>query len=210
MEMIDEMGEETIKGLPNGIGAIKRYEKEGVFSLFTDGTNYHWRLKFEDEPEMTEVNKIISILVKDKKGDVSGEKIEYGQLIGRLKELKESTISSLEKVKTKKATQSIAPPMSAQAKEVYRRLSEEDEELTLVFRSTLTTQEAVVKSLYDSMDDPDFMTKARGIIASRSGGSPKEGEGNGGIKLKRVCWCWLRKMEKSDVPSLMSQRVFRG
>ena len=199
MEMIGEMGEETIKGLPNGIGAIKQYEREGVFSLFTDGMNYHWRMKFEDEPMITEVNKIISILVKDRKVDVSDEKIEYGQLIGRLKELKESTISSLEKVKSKKATQSIAPPMSPQAKEVFRRLSEEDEDAALVFRSTLTTQEAVVKSLYDSRDGTDFMMKAREIIASRSGGSLKEREGNGGVKLKRVCWCWLRKMEKSDV-----------
>ncbi|MDA8054887.1 MAG: hypothetical protein M0Z77_04460 [Thermoplasmatales archaeon] len=148
-------------------------------------------------------------IVKDKKEDVSGEKIEYGQLIGRLKELKESTISSLEKAKTKKATQSIAPPMSPQAKEVYRRLSEEDEELALVFRNTLTTQEAVVKSLYDSMDKPDFMMKTREIIDSHSGGNLKEGEGNEGVRLKRVCWCWLRKMEKSDPSPLMSQQVFR-
>ena len=93
-------------------------------------------------------------------------------------------------------------------RKVFRRLGEQDEELALLFRNTLTTQEAVVKALYDSRDSPDFITRARNIIASRSRGVTKD-EGKEVAKLKRICWCWFRNAERSNLYPLMSQKVFR-
>ncbi|QRF76139.1 ATP-dependent helicase HepA [Thermoplasmatales archaeon] len=189
MEIIDDLGEERIKAIPRGIGAYKKYEKNGLFCLFTDGENYYWRLKFEGESNViTDPGQIVGILLKDKEKDSSGEKIEYKVLVDKLRKLKEETTHSVESDRVRRSSSSTLPNLSKNGKEIYAKISEEDEELALKFRA-VASKEALVKSLYEAMKDPNFIEKARKLILSQS--EKSEPETRKELSLKRVCWCLL-------------------
>ncbi|AKA48721.1 hypothetical protein IX51_05960 [uncultured archaeon] len=189
MEIIDDLGEERIKSIPRGIGAFKQYSKDGLFCLFTDGANYYWRLRFEGEKNIiTDPGQIVGILLKDKEKDSSGKKIEYKDLVDRLKKLKEDTNHSLESDRIKRSSTSTVPNLSKKGKEIYTKISEGDEELALMFR-TVASKETLVKSLYEAINDANFIEKARKLILSQS--EKPEPESRKELSLKRVCWCLL-------------------
>ena len=189
MEIIDDLGEERIKSIPRGIGAYKKYEKDGLFCLFTDGENYYWRLRFEGERNsITDPGQIVEILLKDKEKDSSGEKIGYKVLVDKLRKLKEDTTNSVESDRVKRSSTLTIPNLSTKGKEIYTKISETDEELALKFRA-VASKEMLVKSLYEAIKDAHFIDKARKFILAQS--EKSESESSKELSLKRVCWCVL-------------------
>lgn len=191
MEIIDQKGEEWIKNIPRGIGAFKKFDKNGVFSLFTDGEKFYWRLKMEGGKELiSDPGQIILILMEESDKDISGQKIEYSNLVKKLKDLKESVLESISKEKMRRKSSTVIPNLTKQSSEVYNKLAENDEELALKFRQ-LVNMETMVRSLYESLEDEDFLEKAWEVILkqfSKKSTSPEKE-----ITLKRICWCLLSK-----------------
>lgn len=189
MAIMDEMGEAWIKNIPRGIGAFKNHEKNGLFSLFTDGTNFYWRLKFEAEKNVIlDPGQITNILMKSSNKDSSGQKIEYGDLVSKLKSLKEATVASLRQEKNKRSASATMPNLTKQGLTVYTKISGADEELALRFRQ-VASKETLVKSLFESINSNDFIEKARGIIMSQTAQADSKEENE--VSLKRICWCLL-------------------
>ncbi|MEM0135484.1 MAG: SNF2-related protein [Thermoplasmatales archaeon] len=188
MEIREKEGNEWLEKIPRGIGAIKEYNRSGLFSLFTDGINFYWRLRFDDDKPITDPGQITEILLKDYKKDLSGQKIEYAVLVQRLRKLKEDTIKEINRERTKKGAAASIPKLSKQGQAVLKKLSVVDEELALRFKA-LASRETLVRSLYESIQDDDFIDKARKIIEGNSGSESKSEKVE---KLKRVCWCWIR------------------
>jgi superfamily II DNA or RNA helicase len=189
IDIINKKGEEWIKSIPRGIGAFKKYDKDGIFSLFTDGKNFYWRLKFNDhKSSISDINQIISILMNRIELDKGGQKIQYKELVEKLKDLKNMVIDTLTKEKQKKYLSNIVPNLSKHGKAVFQKLAEYDEELALKFKQ-VSIKERLVNSLFDSIDSEDFLEKARKRINSAYV-SDKNGEQEP-LTLKRICWCLL-------------------
>ena len=191
MEIIDQKGEEWIKNIPRGIGAFKKYDKNGVFSLFTDGEKFYWRLKMEGEKALiSDPGQIILILMEDSDKDVGGQKIEYSSLVKKLKDLKESVMDSISREKQRRESSTAIPNLTKQSGEVFNKLGEYNQDIALKFRQ-LVNRETLVRSLYESLNEEDFFEKARDVIlkqSSKDSISPKKE-----ITLRRICWCLLSR-----------------
>ncbi len=191
MEMIDQKGEEWIKSIPRGIGAFKRYDKSGLFCLFTDGEKFYWNLQFDGEKTIvSDPGEIISVLLKDGNQDTSGQKIEYGELVGKLKDLKERVRESISRESQRRKSSSSIPGLTKQAKTVYEKLIQFDEEIALKFRQ-LASKDTLVRSLYESLNEENFFEFAEGIIVKQFNANAPSDEKQ--LSLKRVCWCLLSK-----------------
>ena len=193
MEIISREGEDWLKKLPQGIGAYKKYHRNGVFSLFTDGEKYYWRLKFyDDQSVLYDPNRIVSILLEGDSNVGKGKKIDYNIVVEKLKTLKEETLQEMGMEIQKLKAISILPKLTLQSKKIYERLAKLDEDLALKFRG-VASKSILVKSLYDSLDksDSEFLEKAHSLIESNS--DYREDKINKETKLRRVCWCFLEK-----------------
>jgi len=105
----------------------------------------------------------VEILTKKQEEDESGQKIEYRDLVKKLRTLKEETLQALNEDRSKKTSGSVLPKLSRQAQEIYKKLVSLDEDLALKFRNT-ASRDTLVKSLYETLDSPDFLKTARTII----------------------------------------------
>lgn len=196
MEIIDQMGEEWIKTIPRGIGAYKRYPKDGLFSLLTDGSKLYWRLKFfEDNKVIADPGQIVGILIERQSEDEAGQKIEYKGLVEELRRMKDETLETIKEEDGKSASSSILPKMSKKAIKVYKKLASKDDELALRFRD-VASKETLVSSLYESINDENFFKYAREVIGNMSIHESINEEKQ--ITLKRVCWCRLSKVKYAD------------
>jgi hypothetical protein len=102
------MGKEWIENIPRGIDIYKKYEKDRLSSLFTDGKKLYWRLKFFNEKQIiSDPGQIVEILITNGKEDESGQKIEYKDLVEKLHNLKQETLQALNDDRSKKASGSV-------------------------------------------------------------------------------------------------------
>ncbi len=83
-------------------------------------------------------------MLRDKEKDSSDKKIEYVDLVDRLKILREETINSAESDGVNRSSTSTIPNLSKRGKEIYSRISEAGEELALLFRE-VASKEILVK-----------------------------------------------------------------
>ena len=191
MEIIDQKGEDWIKNIPRGIGAFKRYDKPGLFSLFTDGEKFYWRLKFDDGKNFIgDPGQIISVLMKDSNNDNDGQKIEYSKLVGKLRDLKEKVKESVSKESQRRKSSASIPGLTKQGRAVYEKLVQLDEDLALKFRR-LASKETLVRSLFESLNDKEFYQNAKEIVVKQFSQDVPSGEKE--LVLKRICWCLLSK-----------------
>ena len=191
MEIIDQKGEEWIRNIPRGIGAFKKFDKDGIFSLFTDGEKFYWRLKMEGSKELiSDPGQIILTLMEESDKDTGGQKIEYSNLVKKLKDLKESVMDSISREKMRRESSRVIPNLTKQGREVYSKLAENDEDIALKFRN-LVHGETLVRSLYESLNDENFFEKARDVIVKQFNKKSISPEKE--ITLRRICWCLLSK-----------------
>ena len=120
--------------------------------------------------------------------DTSGQKIEYSQLVGKLRDVKEKVRESILKESQRIKSSPSIPGFTKQTKAVYDKLAQFNEELALKFRQ-LTSRETLVRSLYEMIDDENFFETAGEIILKHYNKDALSHEKQ--LSLKRVCWCLL-------------------
>lgn len=194
--IMSQKGLDWLKSLPNGIGAYKKSERDGLFILFTDGEDSYWRLKYYDRGKETvsSPSEIINILLKGE-SQASGESIRYELLIDRMIEMKEELKAELESGKRRERTiEGVAPRATSAIKEIFDELAksgEEGEKLAIAFRKVAGRQ-AIVNALNRARREGKLVEKARELLPRENNGSTtvivKENE----VKLVRVCWCWAQ------------------
>ncbi len=188
--IINEQGLDWVKQLPNGIGAIKRGERSGVFALFKDDENeeYYWRLKWLDSGETignpTEITSTLLSGEVHNKGDI----INYDQLIDKLKQLKEELIKELEKRRSIDITIGDTPIHTNKlVRIIYDALEKSGEyELAVRFRKA-SNDPLVVRLLKKALDEGRLVEVARKLLSS--GIKESRSTEHKPLKLKRICWC---------------------
>lgn len=200
-KIINERGYEWLESLPRGIGAIKKgLNRDGLFILFSDGTDFYWRLKYYDGKSelVTSPTDIVDTIME---GEIqnSGESIDYGSLVGRMKEMKEELKQQLEvQVNRERALAGVPPRPTQLIRDVYNELAnsgaEDGEELAALFRDQ-SNRQAVVTALQNARKEGKLLEKAREILTLTrlsAEGSEAPTEPNGEVRLNRVCWCWIQ------------------
>ena len=191
MEIIDQKGEDWLRNIPRGIGAFKKYDKPGLFSLFTDGEKFYWTLKFDDGKNfISDPGQIISVLLKDSTNDTEGQKIEYSKLVGKLRDLKDKVKESISKESKRRKSSVSIPGLTNQGNAVFEKLVQLDEDIALMFRQ-LSSKETLVRSLFESLNDEQFYQNAKEIILKQFNQDVPSDEKD--LALKRICWCLLSK-----------------
>jgi len=198
--IIDERGLDWVKSLPNGIGAIKDGERDALFALFTDGSDYYWRMKyFDGKGEMvSSANEILGTLMT---GDLDsrGEMIPYEILIDRMKAIKEETLKEIEERRRRALTLEGTPAkVTKEIAEIYEalaQLGDEGEALAAKFRS-MANKSALVKELQKARKNGMLLKRAKELLEGRGENSSDQGVNAEPPRLKRVCWCWVRPIHK--------------
>ncbi|MHB8568098.1 MAG: helicase-related protein [Nitrososphaerales archaeon] len=199
-KIINEKGYDWLESLPKGIGAIKKgLNRDGLFILFSDGTDFYWRLKYYDEKKelVTSPTDIVDTIMK---GDIqnSGESIDYASLVGRMREMKEELKLQLEvQVNRERALAGVPPRPTQMIRDIYNELANsgasDAEELAALFRDQ-SNRQAVVSALQNARKEGKLLEKAREIlrqaVTSEDGGQSQSVQY--GVRLTRVCWCLIR------------------
>jgi hypothetical protein len=196
-KMIKEHGLDYLKGLPDGIGALKRSDREGLFVLFSVSySNKHelyWRLKFYNKNKneiIDNQSEIINIILGNDNNNIKGKNIEYNKLLPLLKEMKKELLDEIKSNLRKKET--MVAGSNKVIKELFDKLAEEDEELAVKFRNN-SNKSYIVDTLKKADREGKLIEKAREILANikndNSDDDNKIDDSN--IKIRRVCWCYL-------------------
>jgi len=196
-KMINDKGLNWIRTIPNGIGAFKKSDRDGIFVLFSDGKEFYWRLKFYDGKKETisVTNQIVDKLLEGDY-DASGEPISYENLIRRMREIKAELKEELESRRAKEITVGGTPMKATQAiKEIYDELAksgEDGEKLAITFRK-LSNRQTLVIALQQARRSGILVKRARELLKEEP--QDPESRQQEEIKLSRVCWCWLKSIQ---------------
>ncbi len=198
-KMIKEHGLDYLKGLPNGIGALKRSDREGLFVLFSVSySNKHelyWRLKFYNKNEIIIDNQseIINIILGNDNNDnnTKGKNIEYNRLLPLLKKMKKELLDEIKSNIRKKET--MVAGSNKVIKELFDKLAKVDEDLAVRFRNH-SNKSYIVDTLKKADREGKLIEKAREILTnikddSNNNDDDKIDDSN--IMIRRVCWCYL-------------------
>lgn len=199
-KIMNEKGKKWLMEIPTGIGSYKYSNRDGLFVLFRNNTEYYWILKFLDgEKEIVQnQNEIISILM-DGDHDNSGEIIDYRALLKEFKELKSMLKSKIQEERLiNEAQQGRKTRSTKQEQEILVALQSSGDEgirLSALF-NTARAKQTVVTTLYKALKEGNLLERAKEILNSNedTASQSKDDEANGDIDLKRVCWCWIKKL----------------
>ena len=192
--IMNEKGLDWVQKLPNGIGAIKTANFDGIFALFTDGENYHWRLlNLTENRLITSPNEIVDLLLAGNNQEKGG-KVEYEKIVGLLSRLKTDLQKELEGKIIAERTREVRP--DKRVREIYNALSmhgKEGESLAVMFKK-FSKRETIVAKLYRVLrNEPEKLIETAKELLQNTAFLEKEIEEEKEIKLKRVCWCCFRK-----------------
>jgi superfamily II DNA or RNA helicase len=198
-KIINEKGYSWLESLPKGIGAIKKgLERDGLFILFSDGTDFYWRLKYYDQKKelVTSPTDIVDTIME---GDIqnSGESIDYASLVGRMRDMKEDLKQQLEvQVNRERALAGVPPRPTQLIRDIYNDLANsgtaDGEELAALFRDQ-SNRQAVVTAMQNARKEGKLLEKAREMLR-QSAATQDNGETQSApaeVKLTRICWCWI-------------------
>lgn len=194
-KILNEKGLDWVKKIPNGIGAVKDADFEGLFVLLTDGTNFYWRLhRYDNNSIITSPTEIVDLLMEGE-SQKRGEMIDYETIIPLLKRSKDDLKNELEKKELREIT-SIGPDkINKTIIEIFDRLSKygpEGEKLAAMFRE-LSDRLPVVKELKKASERGELLEKAKAILPTMMEAKKKEDyKAMGKTHLKRICWCYFR------------------
>lgn len=196
-EIINKQGLDWVKKIPNGIGAVKRADFEGLFVLFTDTDeeNFYWRLELLDNGEMiTSPTNIVDLLLSDER-DSKGEQIPYDKIIPLLRAAKSKLMEELREQKKREKTLDLLVKTNKkvvrQIDETLLKYGEEGERLAAMFRKKASSK-SVVEQLWRALHNNRLIDEARAILP-KTMNIQTETEETVPEKLKRVCWCYIRK-----------------
>ena len=187
--IINERVFDWIKQLPDGIGAVKKGERDGVFALFTDGQEHYWRLKWLETGETIDSPSEITTILLSGEVHNKGEQINYDELIDKLKQLKTELMQKLEKERMIRDTVEGVPPPNRDIRKIYEELERQGEyELAAKFRDA-SNDSQVVRVLKKAFEEGRLVEEARRLLYGRRGAERLERKP---IRLKRVCWCVIK------------------
>ena len=168
-----------------------------MFVLFRNGSDLYWRTKyFDGDREISDsINDTVSILL-DGEAENHGERIDYGRLLERMREMKESLRMELKKRRQREITTGGTPLRATKAvKEIFDELANsggDGETLAARFRARSNTQ-SLVSALNKARKEGRLVDKARELLPELTTASVQElSVQSGELKLKRVCWCWIQ------------------
>jgi hypothetical protein len=195
-KMIKEHGLDYLKGLPDGIGALKRSDREGLFVLFSVSySNKHelyWRLKFynKNKNEIIDNQSEIINIILGNDNNIKGKNIEYNKLLPLLKKMKKELLDEIKSNLRKKET--MVAGSNKVIKELFDKLAKEDEELAIKFRSH-SNKLYIVDTLKKADREGKLIEKAREILVNIKNDSSDDNNkiDDSNIKIRRVCWCYL-------------------
>src|SRR5205807_10236436 len=188
-KIMNEMGLDWLKALPNGIGAYKVGKRDSLFILFTDGDELYWSLKYFDKEggRVSSPTEIIDALFA---GDAQnkGESIDYAPLIEHMKEMKSTLKNDLDTRRRREKTLEGTPPKVTQTiREIFDALAnsgEDGEKLANIFRKAAGRYN-LVSALKKAERSGNLISKARELL--KEGVQPEEPQDEGGeSKLTRV------------------------
>lgn len=194
-KILNEKGLDWVKKIPNGIGAVKDADFEGLFVLLTDGTNFYWRLhRYDNNLIITSPTEIVDFLMEGESQN-RGEMMNYETIIPLLKKSKDDLKRELEKKELREIT-SIGPDrINKTIIEIFNRLSKhgpEGEKLAAMFRE-LSDRLPVVKELKKAAEQGKLLEKAKAILPTMIEAKRKENyRATGRVNLRRICWCYFR------------------
>ncbi|MCS6784889.1 MAG: helicase-related protein [Candidatus Caldarchaeum sp.] len=194
-KILREKGREWIEKIPDGIGAVKDADFEGLFTLFTDGQNFYWRLtRYDTGKTTTSPTEIVDILMQ---GDnqKKGENINYQKIIPLLQKEKTTLKQQLEEQWRRKIT--ITGPLKPDKKtrQIYDALATqgpEGEKLAATFRN-IADNKRIVDQLWKAYLNNQLLEKAREILTNTVKNLKQENEQKPPEKPRRICWCYIRK-----------------
>jgi SNF2 family DNA or RNA helicase len=202
-KIMDERGLQWLQSLPDGIGAVKKGDRDSLFILFTDGSEYYWRMKYFDGKKETvsSTNEIVNLLLT---GDVNnkGEMIQYETLIDRMGALKEETLNEIEERRRRALTLEGTPAKPTRTiTEIYNELAssgEDGERLASMFRSRANSS-ALVRELQKARRNGELLKKAKELLEDRGENNTPPAKGSEPLKLRRICWCWVQPSDKKEL-----------
>ena len=193
-EIINERGLDWVKKIPTGIGAVKDAGFNGLFTLFTDGENFYWRLERYDSGEIiTSPTTIVDNLLSGER-EKKGEQIPYDEIIPLLRNAKHKLIEELMEMKKREITFSGLVKPDKRIRQIYEALArhgDEGERLAAKFKKVAGSK-TVVDQLWRALQNGRLVDEAREIL-SKAEAPNQEKETTESYKLKRICWCYIKK-----------------
>ena len=189
--IISERGFDWIKQLPDGIGAIKRGDRNGVFALFTDGQEHYWRLKWLETGETIDNPSEITTILLSGEVHNKGEEINYDILVDQLSQLKKELMNKLQEERKRRITVEDVPIQpNRDVKEIYNALEKLGRyDLAARFRDASGNTQ-IVKLLKKALEEGRLLEEAEKILTETEETKPTI---NKPPKLKRICWCLITK-----------------
>ncbi len=190
--ILNEKGLEWVEKIPNGIGAIKKSSLNGIFVLFTDGSNHYWRLHVLDKNQIiTSPTEIVDLLLEGE-SENKGEKLEYDELIPLLRMAKESLRKELEEADRRMVTGIGPDKVDKRIQTIFNALSQqgdEGEKLAAMFRK-VAVKPAIVNQLYRAYIEGNLIREAKEILPKMV--QEKKPPNPEIKKLRRICWCYFK------------------
>ena len=202
-KIIQDRSIEWLERIPDGIGAFKKGKRDAMFVLFRNGSDLYWRTKyFDGNREMSDsINDTVSILL-DGESENHGERIDYGRLLERIREMKESLKKELNERRQREITLGGTPVRATKTvKEIFDELANsggDGEVLAARFRARSNNQ-SLVSALYKARKESRLVDKARELLQESTDSGQEPAGQSSEIKLKRVCWCWIQPSETGKV-----------
>jgi len=132
--------------------------------------------------------------------EAKGVRIEYDELVPKLKMVKESLKKEFEKLESIRAT-GLALGADRRIKTLFNELSlagEEGERLAVLFRRVANSPR-VVELLWNAYRRGKLIEEARQVLSKAVLAAETTAEKKSRPrKLKRVCWCYLRKRREGS------------
>ncbi|MCX8193728.1 MAG: hypothetical protein N3G77_07970, partial [Nitrososphaeria archaeon] len=194
--ILNEKGLDWIKEIPDGIGSVKDGDFEGIFVLFTDGENFYWRLhRYDNDKIITSPTEIVDLLLEgdnQKKGEI----MDYETIIPLLRRAREKLLDELkEQIEREKTVTGLLKP-DKKVRLIFEALSRhgpEGEKLAAMFRKVADSK-IIVDQLWRFSQKGELIEEARKILPKAMENYNKEGGRKLPEKLKRVCWCYIRRI----------------
>ncbi|MEM2932559.1 MAG: helicase-related protein [Nitrososphaerota archaeon] len=193
--ILNEKGLDWVEKIPDGIGSVKDVNFNGLFVLFTDGENFYWRLHhYDSDKVITSPTEIVDFLLE---GDnqKKGENINYDAIIPMLREAKGLLLKELEEQRKKVITLHGTVRPDKKVRQIYETLSRhgpEGEKLAAMLRKVADSK-AIITQLWTALKRGNLIEEAREILPKAITKYNEESEKELPNKLKRICWCYLRR-----------------
>ncbi|MBX8631711.1 MAG: hypothetical protein J9259_04220 [Thermoplasmata archaeon YP2-bin.285] len=165
--------------------------------VFRNGSDLYWRTKyFDGDREISDLITDTVFILLDGEAENHEERIDYGRLLERMSEVKESLKKELNERRQREITLGGTPLRAMKAvKEILDEPANSGEggEALAARLKVRSNNQSLVSALYEARKEGRLVDKARELLPELTTASGQEPAGQAGeLKLNRVCWCWIQ------------------